>query len=75
MATETILVVDDEANIRELARAYLEKNGYRVLVAVNGQQALDTIRQQTPDLVVLDLMFVGAVKGEIERGRGRQPST
>jgi two-component system alkaline phosphatase synthesis response regulator PhoP len=67
MATETILVVDDEANIRELARAYLEKNGYRVLVAVNGQQALDTIRQQTPDLVVLDLMLPGIDGWEVCR--------
>ena len=67
MATETILVVDDEANIRELARAYLEKNGYRVLVAVNGQQALDTIRQQSPDLVVLDLMLPGIDGWEVCR--------
>ena len=67
LATETILVVDDEANIRELARAYLEKNGYRVLVAVNGQQALDTIRQQTPDLVVLDLMLPGIDGWEVCR--------
>ncbi|MCL4869425.1 MAG: response regulator transcription factor [Anaerolineae bacterium] len=57
MATETILVVDDEANIRELARMYLEKDGYRVQIAVNGQQALDMIRQQPPDLVLLDLML------------------
>ena len=59
MSAETILVVDDEANIRELARMYLEKDGYRVLIAVHGQQALDTIRQQSPALVVLDLMLPG----------------
>lgn len=67
MAAETILVVDDEANIRELARMYLEKDGYRVLIAVNGQQALDTIRQQSPALVVLDLMLPGIDGWEVCR--------
>ncbi len=67
MAQETILVVDDEANIRELARMYLEQDGYRVLIAVNGQMALDTIRQQNPDLVVLDLMLPGIDGWEVCR--------
>ncbi|MBK9051577.1 MAG: response regulator transcription factor [Chloroflexi bacterium] len=67
MSAETILVVDDEANIRELARMYLEKDGYRVLIAVNGQQALDTIRQQSPALVVLDLMLPGIDGWEVCR--------
>lgn len=57
MAAETILVVDDEANIRDLARLYLEKDGYRVVTAVDGQQALDLIRQEPPALIVLDLML------------------
>lgn len=67
MAQETILVVDDEANIHELARMYLEQDGYRVLIAVNGQMALDTIRQQNPDLVVLDLMLPGIDGWEVCR--------
>lgn len=57
MAGETILLVDDEANIRELARMYLEKEGFKVVTAVNGQQALDAIPQHNPDLMVLDLML------------------
>jgi DNA-binding response OmpR family regulator len=51
------LVVDDEANIRDLARMYLEQGGFQVVTAVNGRQALDQIRQQRPALMVLDLML------------------
>jgi DNA-binding response OmpR family regulator len=54
---ETILVVDDEANIRNLARLYLEKDGYRVLTADDGAQALDRFKQESPALIVLDLML------------------
>ena len=57
MSGEVILVVDDEANIRELARIYLEKEGFRVETATNGNQALQQIRQSPPALVVLDLML------------------
>jgi DNA-binding response OmpR family regulator len=57
MAYETILVVDDETNIRELARLYLEEAGYGVVVAEDGRQALDQVKQSRPDLVVLDLML------------------
>ena len=57
MAGETILVVDDEAHIRDLVRLYLEKEGYQVQVAVNGAAALAQVRQSPPALVVLDLMM------------------
>ena len=57
MTPETILVVDDEANIRDLARLYLEKEGYRVKTAVDGRQALDMVQQESPVLMVLDLML------------------
>ncbi|MGW8318820.1 MAG: response regulator transcription factor [Candidatus Promineifilaceae bacterium] len=57
MTGETILVVDDEANIRELARIYLEQEGYQVTMAATGTQALDLIGRQPPSLVVLDLML------------------
>jgi len=57
MSKETILVVDDEANIRELARMYLEKDGYRVDTVTNGREALAYIKQTPPTLVVLDLML------------------
>ena len=51
-----ILVVDDEPSISEVVSIYLERAGYRVQVARDGQAALDALERQTPDLVVLDLM-------------------
>lgn len=57
MSGEVVLVVDDEANIRDLAQMYLEKEGFQVVTAVNGQHALDQIRQQRPALMILDLML------------------
>jgi DNA-binding response OmpR family regulator len=59
MANHTILVVDDEANIRELARLYLEKDGFDVVTAVDGTQALAYVRHDPPALIVLDLMLPG----------------
>jgi DNA-binding response OmpR family regulator len=67
MANETILVVDDEANIRELAWMYLEQEGYRVLPADDGLEALEAIRRDAPDLVVLDLMLPGLDGWEVCR--------
>jgi len=57
MANETILVVDDEYNIVELARMYLQQAGYRVESAADGQQGLGQARYLRPALVVLDLML------------------
>jgi two-component system alkaline phosphatase synthesis response regulator PhoP len=54
---ELILVVDDEPKIARLARDYLEKNGFRVLTAGDGQSALTMARREKPDLIVLDLML------------------
>lgn len=54
-----ILVVDDEPNIIELNRMYLEGAGYRVEAARTGPEALDRFRSERPDLVVLDLMLPG----------------
>lgn len=56
---ETILVVDDEPKIVQLARDYLEKSGFQVLTSGDGQQALTITRQERPDLIVLDLMLPG----------------
>ena len=57
MARETILVVDDEANIIDLASMYLEQEGFRVQSATDGATALDLIARQPPALLVLDLML------------------
>ncbi len=54
---QTILVVDDERKLREMLRVYLEQEGYRVVEAPNGRDALFAARQEKPDLVILDLMM------------------
>ena len=59
MTQRTVLVVDDEEAIAEAVRARLESEGYRVLVAYDGPQALDMATAEHPDLVVLDLMLPG----------------
>ena len=57
MAREKILVVDDEIKIVKVVRAYLEKDGYQVLEAYDGRQALDSARKERPDLLIVDLML------------------
>ncbi len=57
MSGEHILVVDDEPSIVEVVGLYLERDGYRVTVARDGQAALDAVRRERPDLIVLDLML------------------
>jgi DNA-binding response OmpR family regulator len=53
----TILIADDNRNIRTIVKMDLEFQGYRVLEATNGQEALDMARDRKPDLVVLDVMM------------------
>ncbi len=57
MAGEKILVVDDDQNICELLRLYMEKEGYNVAIANDGVQALTTYRQFNPNIVILDIML------------------
>jgi len=54
---EKILVVDDEKNICELLRLYLEKEGYEVTMAHNGADAVESAKASTPSLVLLDIMM------------------
>jgi DNA-binding response OmpR family regulator/signal transduction histidine kinase len=53
----TILVVDDDYKTVDLIRIYLEKDGYRILTAYDGVQALNKARENRPDLIILDLML------------------
>jgi len=53
----TILVVDDKRELRSLVQAYLEEEGFRVVVASDGREALFVARNERPDLVILDLMM------------------
>jgi len=57
LSVQRILVIDDEKRIVEIAKAYLERDGYQVIVAYDGKSALDSARKERPDLVVLDLML------------------
>jgi DNA-binding response OmpR family regulator len=54
---QTILVVDDEPKLRAMIRVYLEQEGYRVVEANHGRQALYVARVEKPDLIILDLMM------------------
>jgi DNA-binding response OmpR family regulator len=54
---QLILVVDDEPKVVRLARDYLEKSGFRVLTAADGQSALTSARREKPDLIIIDLML------------------
>ncbi len=56
---QTILVVDDEPDIVEIIQYNLEKSGFDVIVAADGPVALEKARDETPDLIVLDLMLPG----------------
>lgn len=53
----TILVVDDDKKIVDLVALYLKRDGYSVLAAYDGQEALDVARRKQPDLIVLDLLL------------------
>jgi DNA-binding response OmpR family regulator len=55
--TQTVLIVDDEAKLRDLLRLYLEQDGYRVVEAANGRDALFVARHEKPDLILLDIMM------------------
>lgn len=57
MAGERILVVDDEANILDLTKLYLEQEGYVVQTAGDGARALELIKESPPALLVLDIML------------------
>ena len=57
MMNQTILVVDDDKEIVRLLRGYLEKAGFAVLTAYDGRTAVHTLRQEKPEVVLLDLML------------------
>ncbi len=55
--SKTILVVDDEARLVSVVRGYLQDEGFKVVTAVNGREALFVSREEHPDLIILDLMM------------------
>lgn len=54
-----ILIADDEAEIRDVLRLYLEKDGYTVVEAADGVEAMEQVRKEQPDLAILDIMMPG----------------
>lgn len=75
MAKESILVVEDEDDIRELLRYNLVKEGYRVTGAASGEEAFKAVRVAMPDLVLLDLMLPGLDGLEVCRSLKQDPRT
>ena len=57
METGKILIVDDDQNICELLRLYTEKEGYTVAIAHDGRKAVECFDQESPDLILLDIML------------------
>lgn len=52
-----ILIVDDDSNIREILRLYLSSDGFELIFASNGSEALDKFRNEEPELIILDIML------------------
>ncbi len=75
MANESILIVEDEAEISELIRYNLEKAGYRTSVAMTGEEAVTKAKSSVPDLVLLDLMLPGIDGLEVCRQLKTTPET
>ena len=75
MVKQKILVVDDEEDILELLKFNLSREGYQVLCAVSGEQALRLVRSENPDLIMLDLMLPGIDGLEVTRRLKNDPDT
>ncbi len=64
MATKgEILLVDDDPDLRDSLQIILERNGYSVRAAANGQEALEVLKTQRPDLMILDVMMTTDTEG------------
>lgn len=75
MTRTKILIVDDEADIRELVHLNLAREGYEILDCESGEQALSQARAKSPDLIVLDLMLPGIDGLEVCRRLKADPKT
>jgi CheY-like chemotaxis protein len=67
MAPQSVLVIDDDPDVRGFVVAALEEQGYRVRQASNGRDGLASIEQETPDLVVLDFIMPGLSGADVAR--------
>jgi len=71
---ESIVVIDDEEDIRELIEYNLAKEGYQISCAVSGEEGLELVRRLTPDIVILDLMLPGVDGLEVCRRLKSDPA-
>ncbi len=62
---KTVMVVDDESDIRDTVKTILEKEGYKVLTAVSGEDCLNKLETEKPDLILMDIMMPGRPTREI----------
>ena len=67
-----VLIVDDEADIRETVKNVLEDEGFKAITAKNGQDALEKIKKTKPDLIILDILMPGLTTKEIVLGIKKQ---
>ena len=70
-----VLVVDDERHVVAVVQAMLARKGYRVLVAVDGREALDVVAKELPDLVLLDILIPKIDGGEVAQRMLENPAT
>lgn len=73
--TKKILVVDDKKELRNLLKQYLSQEGFQVLTAGDGQEALFIARQEKPDLIILDLLMPEMGGYDFMRAYGREADT
>ncbi|HEX6292530.1 MAG TPA: response regulator transcription factor [Herpetosiphonaceae bacterium] len=71
---KTILVVDDTASLRKMVASYLTQEGFRVVMAADGREALLVARQEHPDLIILDLMMPEMSGYDFIRAYGKEGS-
>lgn len=62
---KTIMIVDDEADIRSSVKTILKKEGYNVITAVNGDDCLSKLKKEKPDLILMDIMMPGTPVKEV----------
>jgi DNA-binding response OmpR family regulator len=62
---KTVMIVDDEGDIRKTVKMILEKEGYKVLTAVNGDDCLKQLKKEKPNLILMDIMMPGTPVKEV----------
>ena len=68
---KTIMVVDDEPDVRDSVKMVLENSGYKIVTAVNGDDCLKKLNRAKPDLILMDIMMPGTpVKEVIKKIKG-----